>query len=184
MEKRMKKRMNKRINTNLFAAGLLMIALPLTVMAAEEECFPLCKVPVPVQAGVEIAIDAKLDPLAGVAHRETGDNLVRPESCNAGILKQADDLNVRIKPIKELIGYVRSPQSFAIKLIDKHVVKIPAWVSFAIDPVGSLKNKALDEVKSPIRDAMKGDFECVAATADEATVQRNAADAVDEKHPV
>ena len=66
MEKRMKKRMNKRINTNLFAVGLLMVALPLTVVAAEEECFPLCKVPVPVQTSVEIAIDAKLDPLAVV----------------------------------------------------------------------------------------------------------------------
>ena len=181
MEKCMKKRMNKRINTSLFAAGLLMVALPLIVVAAEGECFPLCKVPVPVQANVEIAIDAKLDPLAVEAHRETGDNLARSESCNAGILKQADDLNVRIKPIKELIGYVRSPQSFAIKLIDKHVVKIPAWVSIAIDPVGALKNKALDEIKSQARAAMKDDSACVTATNEE-TAHRNVSDAVDEKH--
>ena len=182
MKKSMKKRMN--LNTKLFAAGLLMVTLPLTVMATEEQCFPLCSAPVPVEAGVEMAVDAKLDPLAVMARRETGDASTRADSCEAGILKDAENLNARIKPIKEIVGYLRSPQSFAIKLIDKHVVKIPAWVSFAIDPVGSLKSKAIDEVKSQARDAMKGDFDCVAATTDEAAARRNAADAVDEKHAV
>ncbi len=67
---------------------------------------------------------------------------------------QAESLNDQIKPVKELIGYVRSPQGLAIKLVNDHVVKIPAWVGYALDPVGSLKNKAMDEVKTRAKSAM------------------------------
>ena len=87
MKKCIKKRMN--LNTKLFAAGLLMVALPLTVMATEEECFPLCSTPIPIQTGVEIAIDTKLDPLAVVARRETDHGSARSVSCDASVLKQA-----------------------------------------------------------------------------------------------
>ena len=71
-----------------------------------------------------------------------------------GVVAQAEALNERIKPIKEIVGYVRSPQGFAIKMVNDHVMKIPAWVGYAIDPLGSLKNKAMDQVKTSARVAM------------------------------
>ncbi|MCY7388634.1 MAG: hypothetical protein LH481_11320, partial [Burkholderiales bacterium] len=35
-----------------------------------------------------------------------------------------------------------------IKLVNDHIVKIPAWIGFAMDPVGSLKHMAIDEVRT------------------------------------
>ena len=65
-----------------------------------------------------------------------------------GVAAQAEALNERIKPIKEIVGYVRSPQGFAIKMVNDHVMKIPAWVGYVIALLGSLKNKAMDQKTS------------------------------------
>jgi hypothetical protein len=70
------------------------------------------------------------------------------------MVSQIEDLNDRVKPIKEIVGYVRSPQGLALKLVNDHVVKIPAWVGYAIDPVGSLKSRAMDEVRTRAKDAV------------------------------
>jgi len=100
------------------------------VNANDDACFPMCQDTTLVQA-TEIA------PLKGDACGTESPSLI----------KQAEQLNDRIKPIKEIVGYVRSPQGLAIKLVNDHVVKIPAWVGYAMDPVGSLKNRAIDDVR-------------------------------------
>ena len=75
-------------------------------------------------------------------------------ACEMPLVRQADELNDRIKPIRDLVGYVRSPQGLAIKLVNDHVVSIPGWVGYAIDPVGSLKRRAIEEVKDRARSAV------------------------------
>jgi hypothetical protein len=101
------------------------------VNANDDACFPMCQGTAAAQA-IEIA-PPKVD-ACGTA--------------STGLIKQAEQLNDRVKPIKEIVGYVRSPQGLAIKLVNDHVVKIPAWVGYAMDPVGSLKNRAMDEVRT------------------------------------
>jgi hypothetical protein len=47
-------------------------------------------------------------------------------------------------------------------------VKIPAWVGYAMDPVGSLKNRAMDEVRTRAKSAIglnRAPASCVAETA-------------------
>lgn len=103
------------------------------VNANDSACFPMCQSSAP-------AIEAEVEVKAPKA-----------DACNSqssALIKQAEQLNDRVKPIKEIIGYVRSPQGLAIKLVNDHVVKIPAWVGYAMDPVGSLKNRAMDEVRT------------------------------------
>ena len=101
------------------------------VNANDDACFPMCQSTLAAEA-------TEIEP-------------PKVDACNsqsASLIKQAEQLNDRVKPIKEIIGYVRSPQGLAIKLVNDHVVKIPAWVGYAMDPVGSLKNRAMDEVRT------------------------------------
>jgi hypothetical protein len=103
------------------------------VNANDSACFPMCQSSAPV---IEAEVEIKAP---------------KADACNSqssSLIKQAEQLNDRVKPIKEIVGYVRSPQGLAIKLVNDHVVKIPAWVGYAMDPVGSLKNRAMDEVRT------------------------------------
>lgn len=80
-------------------------------------------------------------------------------------IEKIENVNNKLKPIKEIAGYIASPQSLAIKLVNDHVVKIPAWVGYAIDPVGAVKNKAIGEVRERAKTALKAEFtKSVAAT--------------------
>ncbi len=107
------------------------------VNANDEACFPMCQEITAVEA-IEIA----------------SPNIDACGTESPSFIKQAEQLNDRVKPIKEIVGYVRSPQGLAIKLVNDHVVKIPAWVGYAMDPVGSLKNRAMDEVRTRAKSAM------------------------------
>lgn len=107
------------------------------VNANDDACFPMCSGAAVVQA--------------------TSTEPPKTETCrteSSGLIKKAEQLNDRVKPIKEIVGYVRSPQGLAIKLVNDHVVKIPAWVGYAMDPMGSLKNRAMDEVRTRAKSAI------------------------------
>jgi hypothetical protein len=89
--------------------------------------------------------------------------------CDEGVLEKIEQMNDRVKPIKEIVGYIRSPQGLAVKLVNDHIVKIPAWVGYALDPVGSLKNKAVGEVRNQVKTLVRG------ASAQHEACQRSAA---------
>ena len=136
------------------------LGLPLTAAAADWDCFPMCAEPEKSEASVQATADATLEPVNVVATREAAINADTPTSCGNGFMQQAEDLNSKVKPIREIVGYVRSPQGLAIKLVNDHIVKIPAWIGYAMDPLGSLKRKAFDEVRTRARDAMADSNAC------------------------
>ncbi len=121
------------------------------VNANDDACFPMCQ-------GTGAAQAAEIEP-------------PKTDVCgseSSSLIKQAEQLNDRVKPIKEIVGYVRSPQGLAIKLVNDHFVKIPAWVGYAMDPVGSLKNRAMDEVRTRAKSAIglnRAPANCAAETA-------------------
>lgn len=105
------------------------------------------------------AANAKIDSPVDIQPATDAEPLViEPAACvnkrQNGVLTQAEALCKRIKPIKEIAGHVRSPQGFAIKIVNDHVMKIAAWLGYAIDSLGSLKNKAMDHVKTRARTAL------------------------------
>ena len=156
----------------LLVGSFIVVAfgLPLTASAADWDCFPVCAEPIKTEARIqtmqttqtitETTADATLDTVTVVATREAAINADAPTSCGNGFMQQAEDLNSKMKPIKEIVGYVRSPQGLAIKLVNDHIVKIPAWIGYAMDPLGSLKRKAFDEVRTRAKDAMAGSNAC------------------------
>gem|GEM_PF-3771291 len=44
-------------------------------------------------------------------------------------------------------------------------MKIPAWVGYAIDPVGAVKNKVMEEVRGRTKTALKAEFAKLPGTA-------------------
>ena len=151
-----------------FLIGTFFVAaagMPFVAVAAENECADCAPVPVETTLDGEFAepaqsIEAITVVAAPVKACGTG--------TGAGLVKSAEDLNDKVKPLRDVVGYVRSPQGLAIKLVNDHIVKIPAWVGYAMDPVGSLKNKALDEVRTRAKEVFKGGNDCAVTPAESA----------------
>ena len=70
-------------------------------------------------------------------------------------VEQLESLNDQIWPVRDVIGYVKSPQSLVLKLVNDHVVTIPAWFGFLLDPIGTIRNKAMDEARNQARSTLK-----------------------------
>jgi hypothetical protein len=142
-----------------------LIALPLATKAEEPDCFPTCAQLATAGNRAETAVDVTLDTVKIVATQEYAPGETPSVSCDFGFMKTAEDLNDKIRPIREIVGYVRSPQGLAIKLVNDHIVKIPAWVGYAMDPIGSIKHRAIDEVRTQLKSAMDDGKGC-SSTAD------------------
>ena len=140
---------------------VLGIGLTLNAAASEIDCFPLCTESSKVELKVEPAADVKLDTVDVAAPPGNAMDAVPSKSCIAeGLVQKADELNDTVKPIREIISYVRSPQGLVFKLVNDHIVKIPVWIGYVIDPLGSLKHKAIDEVRTRAKEAMVGGKAC------------------------
>ncbi len=85
-------------------------------------------------------------------------------ACGSTVADRVEGLNNKVKPLKDIAGYVKSPQGLAMKLVNDHVVKIPAWVGYAIDPIGSLKNRAMGEARDHVKASMKANTAACAET--------------------
>lgn len=130
------------------ACALLMFLSVGSASADTYDCFPLCKpeppaAPVPPQAAdaKTTASNPNCPPTQGMTMKSA--------------IEQAEALNDQIKPIKEMVGYVQSPQGLVMKLINDYVVKIPAWIGFVMDPVGTLKNRAVGEARDYAKSELK-----------------------------
>ena len=120
-----------------------LISIGASAAVDDFECSPLC---IPIDTATPMA---EPSPETAPASAMTGAVATHPCAGNsvARVVKQAESINGRVKPIREIIGYVRTPQSLAIKLVNDHIVRIPPWVGFAMDPVGTIKNRAMNEAK-------------------------------------
>jgi hypothetical protein len=108
-----------------FAAVLMLSTVTLSAAASEGgDCFPMCEEAAAEDKPAEIRI------------------------CDLPGARTVEEINNQVQPIKEIVGYVRSPQGLAVKLVNDHVFKIPPWVGYAMDPVGSLKQRAIKEVRT------------------------------------
>ncbi len=127
------------MKSRLMLAAMLTMSVTAAFAETADDCFPVCTQSAPAAAEPLQANDAPAATASG---------------CSESLVNKVDALNNQVKPIKEIVGYVRTPQGLAVKLVNDHIVKIPAWVGFALDPVGTIKHKAIDEVRSRARTAM------------------------------
>ena len=153
----------------LFVATLIVatLGLPLTATASEWDCFPMCAEPAKADLKAATPAEPTIDPALAAAHRDVALDTSVSTACNTGLIQSAENLNAQVKPIREIVGYVRSPQGLAIKLVNDYVVKIPAWIGYALDPLGSLKHAAIDKVRTHAKDAMANSLDCDADMSNE-----------------
>lgn len=166
-----------------YLLGTLMFAIcgtSLAATASETDCFPLC-------AEQKVEAEVILEPGTISAARETASEGKVQLGCESAFMTAADELTEKTRPLREIVGYVRSPQGLAIKLVNDHVVKVPAWIGYAIDPLGSIKRQAMGEVRTRARNAMRDDNACVVAPLEEAFDSAGGnsnSDEVDAKHSI
>ncbi|MEO8384241.1 MAG: hypothetical protein ABI583_03285 [Betaproteobacteria bacterium] len=165
---------NKLLVGSLMLSGLI---VSLGARASADDCFPACVEPASAVATFETTTEVKLEPITIVTPRQAVAQPIQTNACATGeLMQRAEELNDKVKPIRELIGYVRSPQGLVFKLVNDHIVKIPAWVGFAVDPIGSIKHRAIDEVRTRAKDAFAVGKECDSAMTnlpfDEVTAER------------
>jgi len=144
--------MNKRTIAALVPA-ILIAAAPVYAESDQYDCFPLCK-----------------DPLAEAAPPKL--NL-----CEHRAVRDVARVDRQLKPVKDLVGIATNPTGFALKMVDQHVVHIPPWVGFAMDPKGTIKAKVIERVRDEMKKEVGLQHEC----ADEDALDAPAAAPVPEK---
>lgn len=143
--------MNRQIEATALLIALFVATTAVHAKQSDgnpEACFPVCEVEMPEASNV-------LTPDADKAASESTAMASKTCEGNAGLVQNMEKLNAQIKPVKDLVGYVRSPQGLAVKLVNDHLFKIPGWVGFALDPVGTIKHKAIDEVRGRAKEMLK-----------------------------
>lgn len=156
------------MKNKLQAGSLMLLGLIAAsgALASENDCFPACAEPAKPTATIETPAEVKLEPVTVIAPRETAMEPAPSKSCDTNnLMRKVEELNDKVKPIRELVGYIRSPQGLAIKLVNDHIVKIPAWIGFAMDPLGSIKHRAIDEVRTRAKGALAVGKDCDATPA-------------------
>ena len=153
------------------------LGLPLAAMASDVDCFPMCAEP----AKADTVAKAKRDGVDATNEWAPGEIVIvlpTAKSCDSGFVKTAEDIDEKVRPIREIVGYVRSPQGLAIKLVNDHIVKIPAWIGYVMDPLGSIKRQAIGEIRARTKNAIIDANACTTVPANEP------ANAFDAKHSI
>ncbi len=71
--------------------------------------------------------------------------------CSHQAVREVARLNNELKPAKELYGIATNPTGFALKQVNDHVVHIPRWVNYAIDPQGAIRTKVMDRARDELK---------------------------------
>ncbi len=125
-----------RFRSLIACAALAALSSP--AFAEIEDCFPQCARP------------------EAVAPPQSGEGL-----CQFGVVREAARINRDLAPVKRIVGIVTNPTGFAIKQVNDHVVHIPAWVGYAMDPRGAIRAKVVDLARDQVKKAAGLQNDCV-----------------------
>ena len=89
--------------------------------------------------------------------------------CDYAAVREAARVNESLRPVKEAYEIVVNPTGYAIHLVDAHVVHIPKWVGFAMDPKGAIRAKAIAYVRDQAKANVGLADECRDAAAAQAS---------------
>lgn len=83
-----------------------------------------------------------------------------PSLCEHRAVREIAKIDRDLQPVKDLVGIATNPTGFAIRMVDEHVVHIPAWVGIAMDPRGYVKAKVVDRVRHEAKKAVGVERDC------------------------
>jgi hypothetical protein len=85
--------------------------------------------------------------------------------CKYGAVREVARIDHDLQPVKDVVGIVTNPTGFVIREVDQHVVHIPVWVGYALDPKGAIRAKAMDFVRREAKKSVGLQSECRSAPA-------------------
>lgn len=91
--------------------------------------------------------------------------------CQHKAVREVAKLNNEMKPVREVYGIVTNPTGFALKQVNDHVVHIPAWVNYAIDPQGAIRAKVMDLARAELKRQVGLAHDCAGEMREEAGVE-------------
>jgi hypothetical protein len=71
--------------------------------------------------------------------------------CSHQAVREVARLNNELKPVKELYAIATNPTGFALKQVNDHVIHIPKWVHYAMDPQGAIRAKLMDRARAELK---------------------------------
>jgi hypothetical protein len=125
----------------LLGSTLLLAMVPCAYADGSGDCFPMYPEPVAVAPG------------------KTAD------LCAYGVVREVARIDRDLAPVKKVVGAVTNPTGFALEQLDKHVVHIPRWVGYALDPRGAIRAKVMDRVRHEAKKAVGLENDCIAEDA-------------------
>ena len=124
-------------------APTLLLGIASTAHAQETDCFPTC---------AQTPTD---EPDAGST----------AGLCRHRAVREALRVERDLAPVKKVVNAVTNPTGFVLEQVSEHVVHIPAWVGYAMDPRGALRSAVMKRVREEARKAVGVEKGCVAEEA-------------------
>jgi hypothetical protein len=126
----------RKIGLTIFATGMLLGVAGTAAAHETGDCFPLCaQAPLPEEPPVL--------------------NL-----CEHAIVREGVRLEQKLRPVREVVNIVQDPAGFVIRQVSAHVVPIPAWVGYAIDPRGAVRAKVMGTLRDEVKKSTGLASEC------------------------
>jgi hypothetical protein len=91
--------------------------------------------------------------------------------CAHEAVRDVARLESDLKPVKEIYGIVTNPTGFALKQVNDHVMHIPKWVGYAMDPQGAVRAKVIDMARSELKRQVGLRDGCAAALHGDSAVE-------------
>jgi hypothetical protein len=132
--------MQMRFQSLIACAALAALSSP--AFAELEDCFPQCARPAPIVPA------------------QSSEGL-----CQFGAVREAARIDHDLKPVKRVVGIVTNPTGFAIQQVNDHVVRIPPWVGYAVDPRGAIRAKVVDLARGQVKKAAGLQNDCILPAA-------------------
>jgi hypothetical protein len=118
----------RKIGLTVFAAGMLLGVAGTAAAHETGDCFPLCaQAPLPEEPPVPLNL------------------------CEHAIVREGVRLEQKLRPVREVVNAVQDPAGFVIRQVSVHVVHIPAWVGYAIDPRGAVRAKVMGTLRDELK---------------------------------
>jgi len=118
----------RKIGLTVFSAAMLLGVAGTAAAHETGDCFPLCaEAPLPEEPPVPLNL------------------------CDVALVREGVRLEQKMRPVREVVDAVQNPTGFVIKQVSAHVVHIPAWVGYAIDPRGAVRAKVIETVRNEVK---------------------------------
>jgi hypothetical protein len=95
--------------------------------------------------------------------------------CEHEAVREVARIDAKLKPAKDLYELATNPTGFAIRMVNRHVIHIPKWVGFAMDPQGYVRGEAMSYVRRELKRQVGLEAAC-AAEIEAEDAERPAAD--------